>query len=418
MACTLSRRDALKLASVGALTPSVSGFFPQLAAHAAQQDKKPKACILLWMSGGPSQVHTFNIPTEGQFQQYKGMKTAVPGIHISEYLPKLAASMKDLALIQTMSTGVNVHGPAHYLMHIGHRQGAFNYPSLGAIVAMERHQPDLGIPNYLCLGAGQVPSKYVGSGPLGPDFTPLMVNGNGIDNLISDQPNRDAIRAALLEKVEQTAAARFQDEAILAHQASYRKAFELMHSDKSKVFDVKSEPANIQSLYGPSGFGQSCLLARRLVETGVKFVEVTWGGHGGGAEPVMKKSPELDQGFSGLLADLKTRGLLDSTLVVWMGEFGRGPRPGAGGGNNNGIGAGHYAACWTTVLAGAGLKTGQIIGQSTKDAAEVKERPVSAGDFMATLCKALDIDHQKTYDVGGRPLPYTAFGSKPVDELF
>ena len=429
--CRVSRRDLLKLASLGVLAPPISGWFPGLAAHAAQakaEGKRPKACILLWMAGGPSQVHTFNIPTEGEHQEYKGMATAVPGIRISEYLPKLAGQMKDLALLQTMSTGVNVHEMGQYLMHIGFRQGAQTYPTLGSIAAKELGNPDLGIPNYVCIGGGLVPPRSVKPGPLGPNCGPLMVGGKGgVDNLISDSPGHDGVRAALLDRVEKNAIERFQSDAVIAHQASYRKAFELMHSDKNKVFDLKSEPAKYTDLYGAGEFGQQCLLARRLVEIGVPFVEVCWGGlgtiawdsHGGGAEPVKQKSPALDAGFSALITDLKERGLLDSTLIVWMGEFGRGPRPGLGGGVSAKIGGGHYATCWTTVLAGGGLKTGQIVGKSTRDAVSVVDRPISAPDFLATICKALGIPPHKKYDMGGgRLMPYTAFDSEVVKELF
>ncbi len=224
----------------------------------------------------------------------------------------------------------------------------------------------------------------------------------------------------LLQEVQRTEIERFDSEQLRSHAASYRKAIELMHTDKTRAFQYKDEPKSIQERYGNSGFGTQCLQARRLVEAGVAFVEVNWGGwdhHGGAAEPVKKRSRELDQGFSALIEDLKQRGLLETTLVVWMGEFGRGPLAKIGGGNNQHKGSGHYAKCWTTVLAGAGLKTGQVIGTTTPDCVDVKDRPVSAGDFFATICKALDIRHDGTYEAGGRPVPYTATGSEPLREL-
>ncbi|MBL8794340.1 MAG: DUF1501 domain-containing protein, partial [Planctomycetia bacterium] len=175
-------------------------------------------------------------------------------------------------------------------------------------------------------------------------------------------------------------------------------------------------------LYGPSGFATQCLLARRLVQAGVSFVEVNWGGwdhHGGAGEPVKKRSPELDQGMAALIQDLKQQGMLDTTLVVWMGEFGRGPKPGLGGGNNGGIGSGHFAGGWSTVLAGAGLKGGQVVGRMNADCTEITDRPVSAADFFATIAQALGIDHTKVLaEPRSRPHYVSAFGSQPLKELF
>ena len=319
---------------------------------------------------------------------------------------KLAACTDDLAIVRSMSTGLNNHGPGQFLMHTGYRSSvAINYPSLGAIVAKECGQSDLGLPSYINLGGGSVPARFQRSGALGSDFAPMMLKGSPISDLKPPIAVREQGRLRLLEQVQQAESDRFKSEQLRSHAASYRKAIELMHTDKTRAFNYKDEPKDIQELYGSSGFGTQCLQARRLVEAGVAFVEVNWGGwdhHGGAAEPLKKRSPALDQGFSALANDLKQRGLLDTTLVVWMGEFGRGPLAKLGGGNNGHKGAGHYAKCWTTVLAGAGLKTGQVIGKTTPDCVDVAERPVSAGDFFATICKALDIDHEDTYEAAGR----------------
>lgn len=419
---SLSRRDWLQTSSLGAFGASLCGWLPQLASQAyakVGESTRPKSCILLWMDGGPSQTHTFSIP---EFEpDYKAIPTAVSGIHISEYLPKLAASMDDLAIIRTMSTGLNNHGPGQYLMHTGYRSAvAVNYPSLGAIVAKECGQNDTGLPNYINLGSSSVPKKYQRAGALGSDYAPMMLQGSSIADLKPPISVREEGRLGLLQQVQRAEIERFGAEQLRSHAASYRKAIELMHTEKTQAFKYKEEPKDIQERYG-TGFGAQCLQARRLVEAGVAFVEVSWGGwddHGGAAKPVKKRSPTLDQGFSALLEDLKQRGLLDTTLVVWMGEFGRGPLAKLGGGNNHHKGAGHYAKCWTTVLAGAGLKTGQVIGTTTPDCVEVKDRPVGAGDFFATICKALAIHHEDTYEAAGRPVPYTATGSEPIKELF
>ena len=225
----------------------------------------------------------------------------------------------------------------------------------------------------------------------------------------------------MLKEVQQAEVQRYGAGQLESHAAAYRKAIDLMHTEKTQAFKYKDEPKDVQERYGKSGFGTQCLQARRLIEAGVSFVEVNWGGwdhHGGAAEPVKKRSPELDRGYSALLEDLRDRGLLETTLVIWMGEFGRGPLARIGGGNNQHKGAGHYAKCWTTVLAGAGLKTGQVVGRTTDDGVEVTDNPVSAGDFFATICRALEIDHTDTYEAAGRPVPYTATGSVPIAQLF
>jgi uncharacterized protein (DUF1501 family) len=420
---TQTRRDWMKTAFLGSTGLGASSWLPYFAQQTQAAEgttKRPKSCIVLWMDGGPSQTHTFTIPELDP--DYQSIKTSVPGIQISEYLPKLAKNMDDLAIICSMSTGLNNHAPGQYLMHMGYRANvAVNYPSLGSIVAKECGQEDIGLPNFVNLGASSVPKKFHRSGALGSDYAPMMLKGSSISNLRSPISVREQGRLNLLNQIQQAEIDRFQAEQMKSHASSYRKAIDLMHTEKTIAFKYKEEPKAVQERYGKTGFGVQCLQARRLIEAGVAFVEVNWGGwdhHGGAAEPVKKRSPELDQGFSALLEDLKDRGLLESTLVVWMGEFGRGPLAKIGGGNNHHKGAGHYAKCWTTVMAGAGLKTGQVIGKTTKDAVEVADQPVSTGDFFATICKALEIDHEETYEDAGRPVPYTATGSQPIAQLF
>ncbi len=420
---SFSRRQWLQAAALGATGASLHGWLPQLASHARAAEgalARSKSCILLWMDGGPSQTHTFSIP---EFEpDYKTIATSVVGVRISEHLPKVAACMGELAILRTMSTGLNNHGPGQYLMHTGYRSSvAVNYPSLGAIVAKERGRADTGLPSYISLGSSSVPKAFQRAGALGSDYAPMMLGGSSIADVKPPIPSREEARLRLLQDVQQAEMERFGGEPLRSHAASYRKAVELMHTDKLRAFDYKQESRDIQDLYGAGSFGTQCLQARRLVEAGVAFVEVNWGGwdhHGGAAEPVKKRSPELDQGFSALIEDLKQRGLLETTLVVWMGEFGRGPLAKLGGGNNGHKCAGHYDKCWNTVMAGAGLKTGQVIGATTADGVEVVDRPVSAGDFFATICRALDIRHDDTYEANGRPVPYAASGSAPIKELF
>jgi uncharacterized protein (DUF1501 family) len=197
-----------------------------------------------------------------------------------------------------------------------------------------------------------------------------------------------------------------------AHQVALGRASRLMHSPKTKAFDLSAEPAAVRSQYGSSRLAEPMLLARRLVESGVKFVEVRQGGwdvHKNTVPATKRLSEEFDTPFAALIADLKARGLLDSTLVIAMGEFGRNPANGSS----------HFSRAWTTVLAGGGLKHGQAIGDTGAGGGTVEKRPITPGDFMATVCKALGIDYTNDWQTGsGRPVPVVAKGATPVAELF
>jgi uncharacterized protein (DUF1501 family) len=188
---------------------------------------------------------------------------------------------------------------------------------------------------------------------------------------------------------------------------------QLLHSPRGKAFNIDHEPVKVREAYGSSPFGKACLLARRLVEVGVPFVEVLLGGwddHSGAAAPVKSRSRYMDPAMAALVGDLKERGLLDSTLVIWMGEFGRHPMTGR---------TKHWPRAWSTMLAGAGIKGGQVIGKTDTTGGAVTDRPVGAADFMATVCKALGMDYAKQFRTkDGRPIRMVDRAAKPVDELF
>jgi hypothetical protein len=405
-----SRRDLLRLAATGVATASTSGWFGLLAdraARAASQGTKHKSCILLWMQGGPAQSHTFDLKPGGE---YKPVSTSVPGIQISEYLPKIAKQMQNLALLRSMKTGDGNHRTATYLMHTGFRQGSGGglvHPSLGAIVANELGRPGFELPNYVAVGNG------IGPGYLGPKFAPLVVNDfeRGLPDLKAFAGANVEERVSLVEELDRAFLSDYGANSTKAHQASMQKALDLMHSDKTVAFELSHENDSTRDQYGRNRFGQGCLLARRLVEVGVPFVEVTLGGwdtHQGANQRVKALSQELDPAMAALIADLKDRGLLDSTLVIWMGEFGRAPKTGSQ----------HYARAWTSVLAGAGIKTGQAVGSTDATGADVKDRPISSADFMATICKILGIDYTKEYLArGDRPMHKVDKGAKPVTQV-
>jgi hypothetical protein len=406
----VSRRDMLKLSAAGVLAAPMSGWFNVLAnraAEAAARGARHKSCILLWMAGGPSQAHTFDVKPGGD---YKPIDTSVPGIQISEHLPKLAHQMRDLAVLRSMSTGDGNHQTATYLMHTGFRKGTGGvvHPTLGAMVSHDLGKADADLPNFVAVGG------TLGPGYLGPRFAPLIVNDfeRGLPDLRPVAGADIDARASLVEELDRAFLTDYQAPSTRAHQTYLQRAVRLMHSTKTQAFVLGNEPAKNRDAYGRNRFGQGCLLARRLVEAGVPFVEVAlpgWDTHNGAPQRVRNLSQQLDPAMATLISDLKDRRLLDSTLVIWMGEFGRDPRRGSN----------HYARAWTTVLAGAGLKTGQVIGSTGANGADVTDRPISSPDFMATICKALGIDYARNYMArGGRPMAKVQKGARPIAQLF
>jgi uncharacterized protein (DUF1501 family) len=415
----LSRRNFFKLSAAGALALPVSGWLDRLAAHAAVQSAgkpKHKSCILLFMTGGPSHIDTFDPKPENKTSQIKPIATAVPGIQIGEHLPKVAGAMKDIALLRGMSTSEGSHGRARYYMHTGYREGVGGvvHPSLGAIASRWLGQLEDELPNFFSIGG-----QSFGAGYAGPMHAPVEISdpARGIENLkpIDNLPALDK-RAGLLDELEKGFVDRVQTPTAAAHRATYERAARLMHSPKAKAFDLSQESSAMRDAYGRSKFGEGCLLARRLVESGVSFVEVSlgsWDTHRDNANRIRSLCNDVDPAMSTLITDLKQRGLLETTLVIWMGEFGRTPHVGKQGGRD------HYPRAWTTVLAGAGIKAGQAIGHTDKEGGSVEEGRVSAVDFMATVCKALDIDHNKQfYSTTGRPMRIVDKGEKVVNQLF
>jgi hypothetical protein len=419
-ASDLSRRDFMKLSAAGVLGTSLSGWLNVLASRAAESGARHKACVLLWMEGGPSHKDTFDLkPGTEQGGPFKPIPTSAAGVEISEHFPKLAQQMHHAAILRGMSTGEGAHGRAKYYMHTGYKEGfaGLVYPSLGSIVSMELGRPDFPVPNFVSIG-----NRSYGSGFLGARHQPLVVNDaqRGVENLKAlVDGGQFGNRVGLLEEMEQGFFRNYQATPITDHKTTYARAVELMRSKEAKAFDLSLEPASSKSAYGDSKFGEGCLLARRLIETGVSFVEVSLGGwdtHQDNFDRVKNLSSQVDPAISALVNDLKERGLLDSTLVIWMGEFGRTPKINARGPKP---GRDHYPRAWSSVLLGGGIKGGQVIGKTDKEGATVEGRPVSAIDFMATVCQVLGIDHTKQNTANnGRPVRIVDKGANPVKELF
>jgi hypothetical protein len=391
-----------------------------VAAHAAEQPQA-KSCILLWMSGGPSHIDTFDLKPEAPDRirgQFKPIETSVPGIQISEHFPQFAQRMQHAALLRSMCTVEADHNLATYHLHTGYqkRAGGIAFPSLGAIVSRELGRSDFPLPSFVCIGAG--PRHATRSGFLGPDHQPLDVNDPDRGTTFLE-PLGDAGQFQrqydLLRRFDASFQETYRAESAQAHKSAIERAVRLMTAQQKRAFDLSQEPDALRDRYGRGSFGQGCLMARRLVETGVRFVEVlmgdgvAWDTHRDGFSRIRPLSLETDVGMSALIDDLHERGLLDSTLVVWMGEFGRSPQVGGDGGRN------HWAKAWSTVLAGGGIRGGQVIGRTDRDAAEVLERPISVTDFLGTICTVLGIDYTRPNRAPGveRPIPIVDT-SKPI----
>jgi hypothetical protein len=408
MPSIFARRTFLSLTAAGA----ASGWFGRLAARAAEQPKA-KSCILLWMSGGPSHLDTFDLKPEapdkirGEFQP-KG--TSVPGIQVSEHFPQLARLMQHAAILRGMSTVESDHQLASYHVHTGYqkRAGGIAFPSLGSSVSRELARGDFPLPNFVCIGAG--PRHATRSGFLGPDHQPLDVTNpdRGTDFLDPLADNGEFQRQyAALTRLNASFQEAYRSDAAGAHASALDRAVRLMNAEQKQAFDLSREPDNVRDRYGRGSFGQGCLMARRLIETGVRFVEVMsgdgvgWDTHRDNFPRTRALSLEADRSMAALLEDLQAEGRLVSTLVIWMGEFGRSPQTTSGGGRN------HWARAWSSVLAGGGIRGGQVVGRTDREAAEVVERPISVTDFLATVCKLLGIDYEQQRKATGveRPIP-------------
>jgi hypothetical protein len=415
-----SRRDFLRTSSMGVLAPSLSGWLAPLAARAAESGAKTRSCILLWMDGGPSQKDTFDMkPGTKDGGDFKPIATNVSGIQISEHLPNLAKQMNHAAVLRGMTTGEGAHGRAKVYLHTGYKEGVGGlvYPSLGAIASKELGKEDFPLPNFVTIG-----NRSYGAGFLGPKHQPLNVAdaGRGVESLkTAVGEGQFGNRFSLLEEMEAGFFKQYGSAAANDHRTTYERAVRLMQSKEVKAFDLDREPAASKARYGDGKFAEGCLLARRLIETGVPLVEVTLGGwdtHQNNFNRVKDLSRQIDQPMSTLIEDLKQRGLLDSTLIVWMGEFGRTPKINTKGAQP---GRDHYPKAWTTVLFGGGIKGGQVVGKTDAEGASVLERPITALDFMATICKVLGIDYNKQNETNiGRPVRIVERGAKPLAELF
>ena len=416
--CASGRRDFIRIAIGGSAAAALSGKFllPSPAAT-APAPAKAKSVILLWMQGGPSQLETFD-PKPGAETggPHKSVDTRTPGLQVSEHLPLLAQASDRFSVIRTLFSKDPNHDTARYLLHTGYRTDpTVEHPHLGSLLAQELGSQAEGLPG--CITLGKDPGA--GSGYLAPELSPLLIEK--IENPLEDLKLAGGVtsfRLADREKLLRAQNEGFADEhregSVDSQRKAYERAFTLMRSPNLKAFDLSPEKEETRRLYGSSAFGRACLMARRLVESGVRFVEVSladWDTHADNFNRTRGLMAALDPGMSGLLADLGRRGMLEETLVIWMGEFGRTPRI------NGNSGRDHWTRAFPAVLAGGGIAGGRVLGRTSALGTETVDRPVSVQDLFATIYGLLGVDPGKKYPTpSGRPVRILE-GGDPVKEL-
>lgn len=412
----MTRRHFLRhLAGASAMAVPALALTNSLQVHAETIRRNHKSAILLWMGGGPATIDIWDLkPGSATGGPFKPISTS-GDVQISEHLPLVAQQMHNLSIIRSMSTREADHQRGRYYMHTGFVPNPnIEHPSYGAVIAHEMADKALGleIPPFVSVGGASV-----GPGFLGMAYAPFSVDSNGrVRNLEMDiEQDRLMQRMQLLASLEREFKSQNRGSAATEHAKILDKTLSLMTSKQMEAFKVQSEPQPVRERYGETGFGRGCLMARRLVEQGVPFVEVDLGGwdtHQNNFDRLTQKLPELDKAMSALVEDLENRELLQDTVVIWMGEFGRTPRI------NGNTGRDHWARSWSCVVGGGGIQGGLAVGKTNADGTQVETEPYSAEDLMATVCRAMDISLETTFTSNnGRPMKI-AGGGKVVKELF
>ena len=412
---SFSRRDLLKAAIAGGLSFAVPGL--DLRAADRRGDERAKSLIVIWLGGGPSQLETWD-PHPGTKigGPTKSIATKVPGLEIADLYPRMAEQIHELNVIRSLVSKEGDHERGTYMVKTGYRPDpTLVHPSLGAIACRELPNEKLEIPDHISLIGGQWPAR---GGFLGEVFDAFKIYdpGHGIQNLkphVGD--NRQAQRLKGLEIVSKSfqMKRRVQVENTL-HQLTVERALKMMTSEQLKAFQIDEEPTEIRAAYGNTLFGRGCLTARRLVETGVRAVEITlqgWDTHANNFSGCETQAKELDPAFAALTHDLKQRDLLQSTLVLCIGEFGRTPKI-------NGVeGRDHWPKGFSCVIGGGGLRSGAVIGE-TEATEEPKspKAPIEVADLCATVLRQLGVEFDKEVLTPiGRPMKYSE--GKPIERL-
>jgi hypothetical protein len=442
----MSRRDFLHAGSLSMVGLSLPAFMALEAQGAVRKDKDVN-CVMIFMLGGPSQLDTWDMKPDAPAEirgPYQPIETNVSGVQVSEIFPRMAKHADKYSLVRSVyHTAAAVHDTGHQMMQTGRLfQGGIEHPHPGCVLHNLKGPrgaapPHVVLPTPMGPTGGNLPHGQ-SAGYLGKQFDPLVLNADPSkkDFKVRDLLPPDYVTAVRSERrqnlrqaidggvraFESSANAKLLD-------ANFSQAYTLMSSKEAReAFDVNAEPEAVRQKYGMNKFGQSCLMARRMLERGVRFVtinmfetvfnEITWDIHGSRPFTPIQAYKEIvgpwfDNGYSSLLEELKDRGMLENTLVVCMGEFGRTPKVNPAGGRD------HWPQCWTIFFAGGGVKGGQIVGSSDEIGAYPKDRPVTPSEVAATVYHALGIElEHEVPGPGGRPIPLVDYGVKPIMELF
>jgi uncharacterized protein (DUF1501 family) len=432
----ITRRDAMRFGLFSAAGLLISERLPRRLWAASARPAKAKSIIQIWMWGGPSHLDTFD-PKPSAGYDYCGpldrpIATNVNGMVISEVLPLLAKQADKYSIIRGMTHGVNAHETASYVVQTGRRSGGHDvYPSVGAVVSLFKGY-NAGytglIPPYIVLT--QPLGRFSEEGFLGPRYQPFATGGDPaqaqfvVEGVVAQNisAERQKDRRELLRQLNSIGAVTSAGASLDAFTQSEEKAYDLILGESGKVFDLSLEKDDMRDRYGRNTFGQSCLVARRLVERGVAFVAINYNGwdtHKQNFQVMRQRLPQMDKGMAALIEDLSQRGLLDSTILWWGGEFGRTPRvmweaPWNGGRN-------HHGEAFCTVLAGGGFKGGHVVGSTDAKGEQVRDRPVSPGEVIASMYELVGIGpeaklpHPQGLDVPA--VPPALEGTGPVGRL-
>ena len=402
---SMTRREALKRGLLGAAGLAMIDPYGRRA-WSVPVRPTAKSVIQIWMWGGPSHLDTFDPKPDAGYDYCgpldKVIPTNVEGIQVGASLPLLAKQADKYSIIRSMTHGINAHETASYMVQTGRKPGRLVFPCVGAVVSLFKgydHGYKGLVPPYIVLTQPQ--GRFSEAGFLGPAYKPFATGGDpartpfAVEGIVAKgiTDERQKNRRDLLHNIDSLGRAMSGNSHFEQHQECEQKAYDLMFGDARKLFDLSTEKDELREQYGLNTFGQSCLMARRLVEHGVPYVTINykgWDTHKQHFETMKRKLPEMDAGMATLLQDLSGRGLLDSTIIWWSGEFGRGPKvqwnPPWNGGRS------HYGKCFSAVVAGGGFKGGRVVGKSSEKGTDVAERPVYPQDLIGSMYELLGID--------------------------
>ncbi len=441
----LTRRDFLHAGSLSTLGLTLAGY-QQLQAASGTPDSDIN-CIFIFLVGGPSQLDTWDPKPDAPAEirgPFKPIPTITPGLQTTEIFPKLAEHMDALSLIRSVyHTATAVHDTGHQMMQTGRLfTGGVHHPHMGCVLSyLKGGRGELPghvlVPRPIGRTGGNMPHGQ-DAGYLGKPYDPFVLNADPsvpnfkVPDLLPPDyiaPVRAARRQKLRDAVDGAVKAFENSPAAAQLDDNFNQAYRLMSSKKAReAFAIEKEPEEVRDRYGRTRFGQSCLMARRLIEAGVRFVtvnmfetvfdEVTWDIHGSKpftdiVQMAEEVAPNFDRAMSTLMEDLKQRGLIKNTIVIATGEFGRTPKINPAGGRD------HHPGVWTMLIGGGPIQGGRVIGESDELGYAVKTRPVTPGEVAATVYRGLGLDpHHELPGVQGRPIPLVDYGLQPIDELF